>query len=57
MKINYTFDKETKNTVKFVPKSDREDLSGSALYLHKNIVAENGIDPAKGFSMTIEAIK
>ena len=54
IKIKYITDKETKGTFRFRPQDDSE-VGNAAIYLPKDFLANNGIDPEKGFEMVIVA--
>jgi hypothetical protein len=55
-KIEYVCDKETKGTFRFQPiKGEAEPAGQATIYLKKDFVKAAGIDPMKGFVMTLEA--
>jgi len=56
MNVKYIFDKETKGSIRFTPE-DPELIGAATIYLQKPVVKQLGIDPDKGFVMTIEPIK
>lgn len=51
--LTYSVEKETKNTIKFIPDSTDPAFAGSSLYLQKDIVKKHGFE--KGFKMRLEA--
>ncbi len=53
IRVEYVTDKETKGTIRFRPKDDSV-IGNATIYLPKDFLAENGIDPEKGFEMVIE---
>lgn len=56
MKVKYILDKETKGSYRFTPE-DSELIGPATIYLQKPVVKQLGIDPEKGFVMSIEPIK
>jgi len=55
--IKYIKDKETKNTIRFMPEeSEKSELGLATIYLPKSYLADKGIDPDKGFTMKIVAV-
>lgn len=57
-KIEYVMTKETKGTFVFAPIRGADDPAGLAtIYLKKTFCNSIGLDPLKGFIMTIEPKK
>ncbi len=52
IKIEYVADKETKGTYRFSPKDDTV-IGNATIYLPKDVLKENDIDPEKGFDLII----
>lgn len=56
MKITYVKDKETKGTIRFTPE-DPDIIGVATIYLPKPVIRQLGINPEKGFVMTLEPRK
>ncbi len=52
--IDYIKDKETKGTFRFKPKDDSV-IGNATIYLPKDFIKDQSIDPEKGFTLEIKA--
>ncbi len=56
LEVEFKFEKETKNTVKFAEVETEGYAKIGTIYIPKSTLAQNNIDKDKGFLMTVKPI-